>query len=72
MVCVIANGSTQPPRPPRVRNVYRMCDKCNLHLCVAHFKPYYDRGDNNSNHSSTIDDEVGETDQLENLILIHY
>ena len=62
MVCLRANGSNGTP--PRVSNVYRMCVKCNVHLCVAHFQPYHDQGDDNSIHSSTIDDEIGETDQL--------
>ena len=57
--------------PPRVSNVYRMCVKCNVHLCVAHFQPYHDQGDDNSIHSSTIDDEIGETDQVLKKLLFY-
>ena len=62
MVCFRDNSSTGTP--PRAINVYRMFFKSNGNLFVDHFKPYYDRGDNNSIHSSTIDDEIGETDQV--------
>ena len=61
MVCFRDNGSTRPPL--RLSNLYRMCENCNVHLCVSHFQFYRDLGDNNSSHSFTIDDEIGEIDQ---------
>ena len=27
--------------PPRVSNVYKICGKCNVHLCDAHFQAYH-------------------------------
>ena len=41
-----------------------MCAKYNLQLYVDHFQPFRFQGDDNSIHSSTIDDEIGETDQV--------
>ena len=41
-----------------------MYSKCNVHLCASHFQTYHDREDYNISHSSTIDDEIGETDQV--------
>ena len=35
-----------------------------MHLCADHFNPYYDHIDDNINHSSTIDDEVGQMYQV--------
>ena len=41
--------------PPKVSNVYRMCSKCNVHLCEAHFQIYhtkdYDSSDDEDEQS---------------------
>ena len=54
----------QEPSPPSINHVYHMCSNCNVHLCAAHFNIYHDQGDGNSSHSSNIDDEIGETEQV--------
>ena len=40
--------------PPKVSNVYRMCAKCNVHLCEAHFQVYHTK----NYESSDDEDEV--------------
>ena len=50
--------------PPRLSNVYRMCDNFIVQLFTYHFYTYYDQVYYNSIHSSTIYDESGETDQV--------
>ena len=52
MVCFRFNGSIVNP------------SKCNMRLCADHFHPYHDRGEYNSSHSSTINDEISNTNQV--------
>ena len=40
-----------------------------MHICADQFKTYHDWEDNESSHSSTTDDEIGETDQVKKVIL---
>ena len=46
--------------PPKVSNVYRMCAKCNVHLCKAHFQVYHTK----YYDSSDDEDEVVENFDL--------
>ena len=58
-----------PPLPLQGKNFipdvfYVSCYNCNVHLCEAHFKIYYDMGHENIIHSSIIDNEISATDQV--------
>ena len=54
MVCFRSNYSTGTP--PSVINAYQMCAKFNVQLCADRFLLFRNREDDNSIHSSNIDD----------------
>ena len=47
---------TSPTETVTVRNVYRKCAKCNVHLCAIHFDVYHEEDDNSSDGSSMVSD----------------
>ena len=55
-----------------VSNVYRMCAKCNVHITFRLTMTWQTIINDNSSHSSTINDEIRETDQVLKNKLIFY
>ena len=50
---LIHKARKETTEPPKVSNVYRMCSKCGVHLCTAHFECYHAVSDNTSDDNET-------------------